>query len=962
MTISLTRSRIKPRPPVRRRFQLETLEARCVLSANAGAFFDLEPNETADVAQNLPAAAVVQGAIGNAASGAADVDWYSLQLDEPSILTVSGNGATSIGLYVAAPFDFADRFAQSGVRLHARTDVNHLQRPLAAGSYLIAVSGAGNDAFHPFIAGSGLDGATGDYQFEISTEPLAVDPTAGPKIIAADPAENAILSSSPFVLRFTLSAALNPDSASAGDTVRLLFNATGDFGDGSDQDIALDYVHYSDASGELQLTPSAPLLPGFYQVVLVGDFSTNFNVLTNEDGVPFGADADHPDGQDVHFAFQITANEGDSDPDSIPDDTATGAHELGDISSIGLVQQTGAIGDDARSPFPGADVDMYHFQITGPGRYAVVAEIFARRLGSPLDPGVSLFRLDSSDSQLHLIAGNDNTMNDLPASNGKNLPLLADSLVTAGLTAGDYYVVVSSRGNVPDSNRGILPGVDGVFDPNVSRSGSSGFSRGPYLLNVLAQADDAPPTVVSVSSDTSGSAAPTQFVVRFSEAVNLQQLAFTAFEQSGDTTLEPVYVETATGGRVYPRLLRFDSATHEATFLMLDRLPSGTSTLHLSGSLGLADFAGNPLVGDDATGDFSAAITVDQGNSANDEGNRPQEIGVLFPHELRAGVVISRDAADQADSADYRIQLLQDQTYFFFLTGTPGLQLHLFDADGKVVPTSPQGEGGQLALIRAGSYVVEITGGMSAKAGQAYQLRITLGGAGENPPPLNAGPAPLIRTRLSPAALPETPTPQVILPGAISTIPAVRPADAAAPPSQVVLASTGTATSAPTSLSPPPLATPFVALAAGPISGVPGAVRVVATVAIDRVVLPGSTPAASVSLLANPIPALLLDPSPSTLGRVGMDFAAFSRGIIDSHRLLSRLWTTTVERIFADIDPNADLNDAPDEELFEDTADLFADSESSLPLLFGGFAALQLRVDARPTKSRKRRLFRSPCP
>ena len=39
------------------------------------------------------------------------------------------------------------------------------------------------------------------------------------------------------------------------------------------------------------------------------------------------------------------------------------------------------------------------------------------------------------------------------------------AILFAGLSAGEYYVAVSSRQNVPDPNHGVLPGSNGVFDP-----------------------------------------------------------------------------------------------------------------------------------------------------------------------------------------------------------------------------------------------------------------------------------------------------------------------------------------------------------------------------------------------------------------------------------------------------------------------------------------------------------------
>src|SRR5262249_57199299 len=118
--------------------------------------------------------------------------------------------------------------------------------------------------------------------------------------------------------------------------------------------------------------------------------------------------------------------EGGSGPPAVVDDTAATARELGDVTGAGLVQAAGTIGDDpAYDPAnfdnpllanPAADVDLYHFHISGPGRQTVVAEVFAGRLGSPLDPALSLFWL-GPDGRLHLLASNNNTNNDSLAGN-----------------------------------------------------------------------------------------------------------------------------------------------------------------------------------------------------------------------------------------------------------------------------------------------------------------------------------------------------------------------------------------------------------------------------------------------------------------------------------------------------------------------------------------------------------------
>src|SRR5262249_32954416 len=159
----------------------------------------------------------------------------------------------------------------------------------------------------------------------------------------------------------------------------------------------------------------------------------------------------------------------------------------------------------------------------------------------------------------------------------------------------------------PDPVRGLLPGnEDGIFDPNISHSGTAGVSFGPYVLNLLVQADNASPQVVSVSP-ASGDvlpAPPTDITIRFDEAVNVQLLAYQAFQQTSQDSLRAVYIQAEDGTHVYPRLLNYDEATNQATFGMLDGLANGAYTLHLAGGLGLVDLAGNPLVGTGDGGDY----------------------------------------------------------------------------------------------------------------------------------------------------------------------------------------------------------------------------------------------------------------------------------------------------------------------------------------------------------------------
>ena len=286
----------------------------------------------------------------------------------------------------------------------------------------------------------------------------------------------------------------------------------------------------------------------------------------------------------------------------------------------------------------------------------MLAEVFAGRIGSPLDTGISLFELDPSDGELVFLAGNNNTLDPTLGTDG-SVPLLTDSALSDGLTAGDYYLAVADGSNTPSPIEGQMPGSPGIFDPNQPGSAQLGWSIGPYVLNLLVQPAPNPPRVLA-SSPSSGQVLdqpPTQLTVQFSEPINIQQLAYQAFEIAAQETLPQVFVEAADGTRYYPRFLAYDRATNQATFQMLDGLPNGSYALHLSGPGGLTDLGGNPIVANDPSGDYVIPFQV-QGPASDISGNItdgytivsqaggavPQDLGVLFPNELQAGVTVIR--------------------------------------------------------------------------------------------------------------------------------------------------------------------------------------------------------------------------------------------------------------------------------------------------------------------------------
>jgi hypothetical protein len=787
----------------------EELESRLALAAPVwpGLIHPIqesEPNDTLDQAQSLGSLSAtgrgeVIGRIGNGAAAASDVDWYSFTLDRPAHVTlitldlpVNSPFVSVLSLYnsdIVVPGDSYD-----GHRLLAQDDGAayggdaRLERALSAGVYYVAVSGSGNRHFHALIAGSGYPGSTGDYGLQITAVDLDIRAGDGPAVLATDPAPGADLDHSPFVLRADLSAALDPRSLILGSTVRLVYNAVGTFGDGRDQAVALAQSNFSAQANELQLQAAAPLRPGYYQLLLAGDAEGSPQVIRDLSGQPLGRDVRQGSGHDFTAAFHIGAVKSNRLAPAWADDTPATAHMLGDVTGAGLVQVSGAIGDDSTNPIPfsPADIDLYRFHVSGPGRFALSSEVFAGRIGSPLNPALTLFQFDLVDNRLHLLATNDGTRNDTPTHTHHSLPLFSDPALFVGLTAGDYLLAVSSSGNMPDPTRGLVPGTNGIFDPLVSHSGQAGITTGDYVLSLSVVADNRPPQLASVMLPGGAElkpgavlgAPPTGLNIEFSKPVNLLQLAMQAFLESQDGHLNAIYIQAADGSRFYPRFRDSVDGGRHGEFLMLDALPNGTYQLHLSGTLGLADLAGNPLAGNGPTGDYIVPFAVNgpvRGNGnpllrrsqePNHDPAHPQDLEILFPNELANGsngVVIARDytanpRAASASSADYYlITVLQavPLTFTLNIAGTStDTRLSVRDASGHVIFSEPFALDSEVpltvnAITAPGTYLIGLEGWSPDRSPTVvYQLSIsTTGSDNEQPPPLTIGPGPAIRIR-----------------------------------------------------------------------------------------------------------------------------------------------------------------------------------------------------------------------
>lgn len=658
----------------RERLTAESLEIRSLLSASWPGLHhpqpEAEPNNTLDAAQDVGQVgrgnvAEFVGRIGDGGGFAADVDWYSFTLvtsGRVQLTALPGVGGETTPVVLTLYGDQVEEFDPALPLQHpllgrqeGRSDA--AARPvdlrLEAGTYFVAVSGAGNRFFHPFVVNSGVPGEATDYGVRIAV-------TSGRAPTA------------------------NQD----------------------------------------QFAP-------------VAESGTHGN------------------------------------------DTSETARDLGDLTAIQRLQVSGIIGDDrfydvtSEDPFamnPAADVDLFRFSITGDGTFGLIAESFAGRIGSPLDPALTLFRTDEFGS-LQFVATNNNSMNPIESTNGQ-IPFFSDAVLFSGLSAGEYFLAVSSSGNDAEY------GSDGVFDPQVAHSGINGGSVGNYVVDLSVYADNFAPQVVGQVFNLPGQGevdltnglaedlpyAPTHLSLQFSESVNVQQLAQSSFQQVGQNTVRAVFIEAADGTRYFPRFESYDATTETARFLMLDDLPNGDFELHVSGALGLTDLAGNPLgefIRQFKVADASrvGVSTLRTNAAGNDSIETAQDLGVIFPHDVQSGVKLIRDAATNAtqpaDSDDYfRFELLQSKSYFFTLSnfgeGTPPA-MEVFNSAGQVMPlVSLPGRQGLLGFLSAGEYVLHLgPWDAGSAANVTYHVEMKFGAASENPTPLTSGAAPAVGIRLA---------------------------------------------------------------------------------------------------------------------------------------------------------------------------------------------------------------------
>jgi hypothetical protein len=184
------------RVPVRSgRFQpgVESLERRELLAVASSQFVllnEMEPNDVLSQSNFLATLAAgqgveVRGTIGNGAS-LADVDWYRFDAAGAAKVTLTLSGAGVLTLYDQNALATPLGYQQLGQAQGSDASPAALALNVQPGAYFVAVSGAGNAYFNPFIADSGALGATGPYDLTVSAAPADSNPPPPSGIVGGE--------------------------------------------------------------------------------------------------------------------------------------------------------------------------------------------------------------------------------------------------------------------------------------------------------------------------------------------------------------------------------------------------------------------------------------------------------------------------------------------------------------------------------------------------------------------------------------------------------------------------------------------------------------------------------------------------------------------------------------------------------------------------------------------------------
>jgi Bacterial Ig-like domain len=523
----------------------------------------------------------------------------------------------------------------------------------------IALSGLGSPGDN--LPSALLASATADVAPQTEQGPLSVN--------LITPASNSVLAASPSSLLLQFNRPIFPDTVD-NDVVVVQTDADGN----PTAFTTPDSLTVDPSATLLTATLSEPLTPGHYQVWILGTSAItdlNGNYLT--DGMTnlvLGQFYVAAPGVNLADAVDL------ADPDSTPEQVA-GALEF---------------------QIPSQAVALYRIQLNPGHFWRLGLEVTPQTVGEPMDTALALF-----GDQGQLIASEAVGLPDAPQ----------DPYLFAGLQAGTYYVGVSGVCN--------LPGLPGGYNPATGSPGSviQTQNGGPFMLYVVADPVDTPPTLLGFTLDHADPAepAPTGFTLAFSRA-----MAVTGQPGDWEPSLSNAIEVVDQAGRSWPvQVSKYSESDAKLSYLFNTFLPPGHYLVKLPPQGGLTDLAGlSPVAAGEPSGvlgQFDVAVQQgDQSSSTTGEmpysevaGRQPEQnpidLGALLPANAAAGVPLDM-ALSPGQSITYNVVVTVPGVYVFQEQSRGDPPSAQITGPGLEKPLAPSGTND--TLLAPGVYSIQL--------------------------------------------------------------------------------------------------------------------------------------------------------------------------------------------------------------------------------------------------------------
>lgn len=407
----------------------------------------------------------------------------------------------------------------------------------------------------------------------------------------------------------------------------------------------------------VQLSLSAPLQPGNYQIVLLG-----FNSVQGVDGAFIDTM-----GQDDVLATFTVAKAGA---------TLADAQYLGVVRS-NLLTVPGSL-DFETDP---SSVALYSFVVPGGSPRRLGAEIQAQRIGSPVDTVLTLF-----DANGHVLATDDNGRPGAPF----------DPYLFQTLPGGLYYLGVSGAGNTP--------GTPGGYDVIHGYAGTGALAQpgGPFQLQIVADPITGRTTVTNFQTDSADpdNSQPTGFSIGFSGAIQTGPSGSSLADSVGQ---DLVLVDQ--NGLAWPIVaVAYNESRATLTYVFQQALPAGHYRLELPGQGGLTDLDGRAPVASGEPDGVLAEFDV----AADPVAPTSENLGPIYPGPSNLDTLPSLKLQPGETWSARFVTLADGLTSLKVVPGAGLVQVDLYNASGTLSQTFTTDSGRTTVPLDKGVWTVRV--------------------------------------------------------------------------------------------------------------------------------------------------------------------------------------------------------------------------------------------------------------